>query len=187
MSSEGFRPSFFDPDVRRHLLTSEGEVVEDEVRKHWVVKVWPVMRILAGVVVLLQMPRFTEPLLIVPLLAVGLLLCVEGLYRIHAFDMDRLVITNTRVFRVHGVFSRHVATMPLARILDIAVDQPFLGTIFNYGHFVFESAAQDQGLRDIRYVPNPHGRDLTLQRVIQRSGIRAMARNPVTDTQDDGT
>jgi uncharacterized membrane protein YdbT with pleckstrin-like domain len=87
-------------------------------------------------------------------------------------NMDRFVITNMRVFRIRGVFARRLATMPISRILDITVDKPLLGRIFNFGHFVFESAAQEQGLRDIRYVGVPDERDLTIQRVIQRSGLR---------------
>ena len=65
---------------------------------------------------------------------------------------DRFVITNMRVFRVHGVLSQRLATMPLHRILDITVVKPLHGRILGFGHFVFESAAQEQGLRDIRYV-----------------------------------
>ncbi|MFP5282632.1 MAG: PH domain-containing protein, partial [Actinomycetes bacterium] len=42
-----------------------------------------------------------------------------------------------------------------------------------YGHFVFESAAQDQGLHDIRFVGHPDRRDLTIQTVIQRAGLRS--------------
>ena len=42
--------------------------------------------------------------------------------------------------------------------------------MLGYGHFVFESAAQEQGLRDIRYVGRPDERDLAIQRVVQRSG-----------------
>ncbi|MGH3484525.1 MAG: PH domain-containing protein, partial [Nocardioidaceae bacterium] len=79
---------------------------------------------------------------------------------------------NMRVFRISGVVTRKIATMPIARILDITVDQPFFGRIMGYGHFVFESAAQEQGLREIRYIGDPSGRDLTIQRVIQRSGLR---------------
>ena len=45
--------------------------------------------------------------------------------------------------------------------------------MFGYGHFVFESAAQEQGLRDIRFVGYPDKRDLTIQRVVQRSGTCA--------------
>ncbi|WP_231979780.1 PH domain-containing protein [Tessaracoccus coleopterorum] len=86
--------------------------------------------------------------------------------------MDRFVITNMRVFRVHGVFNTHLATMPMSRILDISMARPLAGQLCGYGHFVFESAAQDQGLRDIRYVGRPEERDLTIQRVIQLSGLR---------------
>jgi len=86
--------------------------------------------------------------------------------------MDRFVITNMRVFRVHGVLSQQLATMPLSRILDITVMKPLHGRLLGFGHFVFESAAQEQGLRDIRYVGRPDDRDLAIQRVVQRSGLR---------------
>jgi hypothetical protein len=86
--------------------------------------------------------------------------------------MDRFVITNMRVFRLHGVLSQQLATMPLSRILDITVAKPLIGRLLGYGHFIFESAAQEQGLRDIRYVGRPDDRDLAIQRVVQRSGLR---------------
>jgi uncharacterized membrane protein YdbT with pleckstrin-like domain len=86
--------------------------------------------------------------------------------------MDRFVITNMRVFRIRGVLSRKLATVPIIRILDITVKEPVIGRMLGYGHFVFESAAQEQGLRVIRYVGDPDERDLTIQRVIQRSGLR---------------
>jgi hypothetical protein len=76
------------------------------------------------------------------------------------------------VFRVRGVLTSTHATTPLSRILDITVHQPFLGMILDYGHFTFESAAQEQGLRDIRYVPHPLARDLMIQRHVQLSGLR---------------
>jgi hypothetical protein len=85
---------------------------------------------------------------------------------------DRFVITNMRVFRLHGVLTSNLATMPLSRILDITVKKPLLGRILGFGHFVFESAAQEQGLRDIRFVGRPDERDLAIQRVVQRAGLR---------------
>ena len=85
---------------------------------------------------------------------------------------DRFVVTNMRVFRIHGVLSQRLATMPLSRILDITVIKPFHGRLLGFGHFVFESAAQEQGLREIRYVGRPDDRDLAIQRVVQRSGLR---------------
>jgi len=82
------------------------------------------------------------------------------------------VITNMRVFRVHGVLGQSLATMPLSRILDITVSRPLHGRLLGFGHFCFESAAQEQGVRDVRYVARPYERDLAIQRVVQRSGIR---------------
>ena len=96
--------------------------------------------------------------------------------------MDRFVITNMRVFRVHGILSQRIATMPLSRILDISVHKPVIGRMFGYGHFIFESAAQEQGLREIRYVGDPDARGLTIQRVIQQSGLRGFsAQRPFGD------
>jgi hypothetical protein len=74
--------------------------------------------------------------------------------------------------------------MPMSRILDITVEKPLVGRIFGYGHFVFESAAQDQGLRDIRFVGRPDERDLTIQTVIQRAGLRATAGNQPLEDDD---
>jgi uncharacterized membrane protein YdbT with pleckstrin-like domain len=70
------------------------------------------------------------------------------------------------------VLSSKHATTPLSRILDITVDQPFLGLLLGYGHFTFESAAQEQGLRLITFVPKPLDRDLVIQRHVQMSGLR---------------
>src|SRR3546814_5600159 len=46
--------------------------------------------------------------------------------------------------------------------------KPFHGRLLGFGHFVFESAAQEQGLRDIRHVARADERDLSIQRVVQR-------------------
>ncbi|MFD6056167.1 PH domain-containing protein [Agromyces sp. NPDC060279] len=166
-----------DPRVERHLIADEGEVIVDEVGKHWAAKVGCVLEMVAAAPVLLLLAVLPKPLYFVPLLlALGLLL--HGLWRYVGLRMDRFVITNMRVFRVHGILSQRIATMPLSRILDISVHTPFVGRLIGYGHFVFESAAQDQGLREIRFVGRPDERGLTIQRVIQRSGLRGRMHQP---------
>ena len=160
-----------DPHVGRYLIVDEGEVIVDEVHKHWAAIVGPVLELLAIIPVLLLLAWLPPGGYWLPLLG-ALALLVHGLWRILSAHMDRFVVTNIRVFRVHGILSQHVATMPISRILDISVHVPFVGRIINYGHFVFESAAQEQGLREIRYVGSPTQRGLTIQRVIQRSGLR---------------
>lgn len=185
MKRRGPLERWLDPGIDRHLVADLGEVVIDEVAHHWVVMVKPVGVVLLGVLVILAMP-FVGPAWWITL-ALGLGLVGLGLYRIQEEFMDRFVITNMRVFRVHGVFSQRTATVPMTRILDIDVHKPLLGRMLGYGHFTFESAAQDQGLRDIRYVGRPDERDLTIQRVIQRSGQRKAFKVAIEDVEDDGT
>jgi len=158
-------------NIEKHLLVDEGEVVIDEVAHHWVVYLFPIIELVLGL-------GFLVLAIIGPMnigwffLALMAVLWGHALWRATHEHMDRFVITNMRVFRISGVVTRKIATMPIARILDITVDQPFFGRVLGYGHFVFESAAQEQGLREIRYIGDPSGRDLTIQRVIQRSGLR---------------
>ncbi|RNL63256.1 PH domain-containing protein [Nocardioides marmoriginsengisoli] len=160
-----------DPDIGRHLLRDEGEVIVDEVRKHRIVYVVPALIACAGVAFLVVSAVASVQLAWLPML-LGFGLLVWAAWRALAANLDRFVITNMRVFRVNGVLSRSLATMPLGRILDITVVKPMTGRVLGYGHFTFESAAQDQGLREIRFVGAPDQRDLAIQRVVQRSGLR---------------
>ncbi|MCA1982318.1 PH domain-containing protein [Nocardioides nematodiphilus] len=163
--------AFGSPDIRRHLLREEGEVVVDEVERHWVAFVRPALEAFVAFLLLVAS-------LLVSIGVAWVLLLAGGAVALHAGwatlreRRDRFVVTNMRVFRIHGVLSTRLATMPLSRILDITVDKPVTGRIFGYGHFIFESAAQEQGLREIRYVGRPDDRDLTIQRVVQRTGLR---------------
>ena len=160
-----------DPQIGRHLLRDEGEVIVDEVRHHWAAYSRAMVEA-TGAVGLLALSGVTPvDIAWLPILLAFGLAGHAGWLALSA-HRDRFVITNMRVFRVHGVFSQSLATMPLSRILDITVVKPLHGRLIGFGHFVFESAAQDQGLRDIRYVARPDERDLSIQRVVQRSGIR---------------
>jgi len=162
-----------DGRVRRRLLRDDDarEDIVDEVHHHWVVHTVPTIELSASVAVfylfLISSPKVGWLLLLV----IAVLLTHAAWKSLVEF-MDVFVVTNMRVFRVTGVFSSKHATTPLARILDITVDQPFLGLVLGYGHFTFESAAQEQGLRDIVYVGKPLARDLTIQRHVQQSGLR---------------
>ncbi len=160
-----------DPGISGRLLRDEGEVIVEIVRKHWVVYVVPVLFVLAGLGCWVMIPFVSLDIGWLPLL-LGFLLVVWGVFRALDRNIDQFVITNMRVFRVHGLFTRTQATMPLRRILDITVVRPLHGRMLGFGHFTFESAAQDQGLRDIRFVSRPDQRDLVIQRVVQRAGLR---------------
>ncbi|MDO9377900.1 MAG: PH domain-containing protein [Nocardioidaceae bacterium] len=164
-----------DQEIGKHLLAEEGEHTIDVVRHHWVVYcravVEAVLALLLGVWALF----WRVDVAWIPMV-LGLGLVVHAVWTALTWHMDVFVVTNMRVFRASGVLSVKTATMPISRILDITVEKPFVGRILGYGHFVFESAAQAQGLRDIRYIGDPDERDLTIQRVVQRSGLRKSVR-----------
>ena len=161
----------FDPRIERHLIADQGEEVVDEVRKHWAALFGSMLELTGGAIVFLLAAFVPVQAWWVPA-ALGAAIMLHAGWRIAERRMDRFVITNMRVFRVHGILSQRIATMPLSRILDISVHKPVIGRIFGYGHFVFESAAQEQGLREIRFVGSPDARGLTIQRVIQQAGLR---------------
>ena len=168
----GLLASITEPNIGRHLLREEGEVVVDEVRRHWVAYVRPVVEAWLALVLLVvgRVRRRHGRRLGVHRAGAG-----PVAHAAWVFVRERrecFVITNMRVFRLHGVLVYHLATMPLSRILDISVTKPLHGRILGFGHFVFESAAQEQGLKEIRYVARADERDLTIQRVVQRSGLR---------------
>ena len=161
----------FDPRIGTHLLREEGEVIVDEVAHHWVVYVVPALECVVAAALFYVFLLSPVDLAWIPLLLCFGVLGHAG-WTALVGHMDRFVITNMRVFRVRGVLAQQLATVPLHRILDISVEKPVLGRLLNYGHFVFESAAQEQGLREIRFVGRPYQRDLVIQRVVQRAGLR---------------
>ncbi len=164
-------PGLLDPNVDQYVLDKAGEYMVLEVRKHWIASLFPMIRLILGVLIFVSAWAFPEPVYWIFFL-VGLGLLLQALWRLLEEYRDRFVITNQRLIRVNGVFDTQRASVPLGRILDITVKKPLIGRLLGYGHFVFESAAQAQGLRDITFVGRPDERDLTIQRVVQRSGLR---------------
>ena len=159
------------PEIGKHLLREEGEVIVDEVAHHWVTYTKPVVYARVALT-LIGAGLFADLRIAWAFLLAGGVLLTWATYLALAVHMDRFVVTNMRVFRVKGVFSQSLATMPLTRILDITVNKPFVGRLMGYGHFVFESAAQAQGLREIHHVGRVDERDLPIQPVVQRAGLR---------------
>jgi hypothetical protein len=163
--------SWTDPVIAKHLLRDEGEVIVDEVRHHWCAYTRPALEALLAVGLLVVTAVAPVDVAWIPFFLAVAALAHAGWLTLRE-HRDRFVITNMRVFRVHGVISQSLATMPLSRILDITVRRPLHGRLLGFGHFVFESAAKEQGIRDIRYVGRPYERDLSIQRVVQRAGLR---------------
>lgn len=165
------RGPFSEPDIRKHLLRDEGEVIVDEVRHHWAAYVRSILETLLSLTLLVASAYVPVQVGWLPLLLGFAALAHAGWLALRE-RRDLFVITNMRVFRVHGVLSQNLSTMPLSRILDITVVKPLHGRLLGFGHFRFESAARDRGLRDVRFVARADERDLAIQRVVQRAGLR---------------
>ena len=165
-----------DQDYERHLLRVEDEQVVKVVRHHQIVYALPAIEIFSLVPMLLL--AVLGPIELGWLfIFLGLGLTAHGVYCAWRERRDIFVVTNMRVFRMTGIISTRIATMPNTRILDITVTKTLIGRLLDYGHFTFESAAQAQGLRVIKFIPDPDDLDLTIQQVVQRSGLRGPRSN----------
>lgn len=104
-------------------------------------------------------------------LAPVFLFLLRGGWLVLSVYEDWFVITDMRIFRIRGVFNQKAAAMSLSRIVDFTMEQPIVGQLLGYGHFVFENAAQDQGLREIRYLRDVvHVNNLIQQLVFEAGG-----------------
>jgi membrane protein YdbS with pleckstrin-like domain len=169
----GLLKSIFTPAIGKHLLRDEehDEVIVDVVEHHWVAYWVPMIEAVVAGGLLVLVAVGPASFSIAPLV-VAAALVAHAMWGTLVVSRDRFVITNLRVFRISGVLAQKRAIMPMMRILDITVQQPLIGRLCGFGHFTFESAAQEQGLRDIRYVGRPDERDKTIQRLVAMRGLR---------------
>jgi uncharacterized membrane protein YdbT with pleckstrin-like domain len=175
-------PGLFDPNVDQYVLDKAGEYMVLEVRKHWAASLFAMIRLIVGALIFISAWAFPEPVYWI-FFVIGLGVLLQALWRLLEEYRDRFVITNQRVFRVHGVFDTQRASVPLGRILDITVRKSWIGHLLGYGHFVFESAAQVQGLNVIRYVADIDEREDALRMIMAPESPMPEE----DDETDDGT
>ncbi len=161
------RRRFASPQVTSRLQRHLDETLVVEVRKHKVVYLKPLAWLTLGVLALVPVPWALQAGWLLIIVSAALL--SYGTWRYLQQYNDRFVVTNLRVFRVTGVFDQQAASTPLRRVLDVTVRKPLLGRMLGYGHFVFESAAQEQGLREISYVPEPDVLEQQIQDQVLRT------------------
>ena len=174
--------NWLDPHVDQYISSTADEQKVLEVKKHWAASAWAYVRLAIAVVIFISAFAYQAPVYYV-FIVIALGLGLQALWHILREYRDRFVITNQRVFRVNGILSTARASVPLLRTLDITVNKPVIGRWLNYGHFVFESAAQVQGLNEIRYVGSIDQRERVLRMVMQGDLPQQIA----TPAEDDGT
>ena len=162
------------PDIESGLVRERGEIPIEVVPHHWVAYVRPALEAVLALGLVWVAVWGPIELGFIFLIAAFLLLLHAG-WRALWEHMDRFVITNMKVFRVTGVFNRKTASTPMKRILDITLTKPVAGRVLGYGHFVFESAAQEQGLREIRNIGNPDRLNHIIQEQLIDQGLRGRA------------
>lgn len=140
---------------RHPLRFIPGEDVVLAVPHHWIAYISASAEIaLGGILMILWTLLVPLSIIWVPIVIAGAILA-HGFYRFLAIYRDCFYITNSRVLRVSGVFSREVATMPIGRVLDVAVELPYFLRPWRVGHLVIETAAQEQALRRITTIYDP--------------------------------
>ena len=77
------------------------------------------------------------------------------LWRAWEWWVDRIFVTEKRIFEVSGLLTRKVASMPLGNLTDMTYQRSLGGRIFGYGELIVETAGQAQALSRISYLSNP--------------------------------
>jgi membrane protein YdbS with pleckstrin-like domain len=114
------------------VLTGPNERVCVDARRHGVVLARPLVRALApaaaGAVLTVQ----PWPLAIVgaALLAFGAALALRAVWR---WDRTRVVLTNEKLYVVHGIVRRHTAGVRLRAVDAVELEQSLTGRLLGYG------------------------------------------------------
>jgi uncharacterized membrane protein YdbT with pleckstrin-like domain len=69
--------------------------------------------------------------------------------------VDRIVVTDQRIFEVSGVLTRRVASMPLEKVTDMTYRRTVWGRLIGFGDLIVETAGQRQAMDNIAYLPHP--------------------------------
>jgi membrane protein YdbS with pleckstrin-like domain len=70
--------------------------------------------------------------------------------------VDEYVVTNRRIIRRVGLFSREIQQAPLEKIQDITIEQGFLGRLLDYGTVIVETASE-KGMLVFPAIASPEG------------------------------
>lgn len=148
--------------VSRKLIA--GEEVLSVALHSWIAYVVPALITLAGLVLgVLWLPQVgVDVVWFAFVIVFGIL--GYGFYKLLEVSRDRFVITDSRVFRVWGVFSLQEAEMEIVRVLDITVERPWYLRLVGSGHLILENAGQEQGLREVRLIPQASERAMVIHR-----------------------
>ena len=129
-------------------------IVVQWIRRRGVTGDLSFLTVFGGIVILFFVTGIGADLasFVLTLMIAGLFVAV---YQLIDYFYTKVFLTDRRIFRIAGLLTRTVATMPLKSLTDIRYDQTTFGRLFNYGHFYVESAGQQQALSVLRFISQP--------------------------------
>lgn len=139
---------------------SHDEQVVLEVRRHAIVVAGPALLAVAAVLVAGTIGWVASPLegaawLNRLLGFAAVIVAARFGWKLWQWWVDRIIVTDQRIFEVSGVLTRKVASMPLTRVTDMTYRRSIGGRLFGYGDLIVETAGQDQALSHISRLPDP--------------------------------
>ena len=151
-------PTRFHPnapkELDRYLIPTESIIFM--IRRHWLVLVNPIGLVLLGLLVVGYVSSTSAPADIKNIVVIAwLALIVRMIWKLLEWWLELFLATDRRLVLLHGIITRKVDMMPLAKVTDMRYDRSVAGRILGYGTFVLESAGQDQAISVVKYIPNP--------------------------------
>jgi uncharacterized membrane protein YdbT with pleckstrin-like domain len=139
--------------------------------------------VVSGVVGLVTSPEEGSDLIDTILGLVAILFAARLAWRIWEWWVDRIVVTDRRIFEASGIITRKVASMPLSKVTDMTYQRSLLGRLLGYGDFVVESPGQRQGIYRIDHLPRPDDFYRTVTSLVT-AGSQQERREAATDLDD---
>jgi hypothetical protein len=176
------------PDPYRYLTRNERVILE--VRRHFAALLPDSFVTMMAVVLVALLGMVTSPgddasLLDTFLGLLAVAFVIRLMWKMWQWWIDRIVVTDQRIFEVSGVLTRSVASMPLARVTDMTYRRSLAGRILGYGDLVVESAGQEQALSRIDRLPRPDDFYRTITSLVG-SSLPSLPNEPRgTDDPDD--
>ena len=143
-------------ELERYLVPTEAIIFM--LRRHWLVLVEPIGTVLLGLLVVgfLDQQLSGSALRIRDIaILVWLVLLGRLVWKLIDWHQELFLATDRRLILLHGIITRKVDMMPMAKVTDMRYDRTVAGRVWGYGVFVLESAGQDQALSKVNFVPDP--------------------------------
>jgi uncharacterized membrane protein YdbT with pleckstrin-like domain len=164
------------------------------VRRHLAVLLRPFLETAAVIAAAALLGSATSPssgsALVDTLLGwVTVLFALRFLWKGSEWWIDRVVVTDQRMFEVSGLLTRKIASMPLAKLTDLTYKRTIVGRVFGYGDLVVETPGQEQALTHIDYLPQPDDfyRTLTSLVMARFPDVGPQTERDVFDRDDEDT